>query len=218
MNDTEFIKKFINQTEIEANRYSCLMIALTDARKITGRDCITGEYKLDILSNECNFLNPYSFIGIINYLLILDMVGEIFKAPKFSGTKQNNIYKALKQFSSLKDNDIDACIALRNSLAHNYGLINIPKQSKEYLTKRHKFTLDNRSNANLIEYPSIGQSWSGDFKDKFEKSSTKVGYIKMCDLIEEVYNDIKTKAEKDLIVLALKEGIVELKARFTIRN
>ena len=212
-----FINNFISCLEIEPNRYSSLMIALTDARKITGRDINTGEYKLNILESNDIFLTPHSFIGIINYLLILDMIGEIFKFPDFL-RKQNNIFNSLKQFSSLIDKDIDTFIALRNSLAHNYGLINIPRSSKEFATKRHKFTLDNQQTSLLIEYPAPEKRWSGNFDDKSENSSTKIGYIQLCDVVERVYFNVKENALKGLIILALKKDISELKARFTIRN
>ena len=192
------------------------MIALNDARKITGRDIISGEYQLNIFESGNTLFNPYSFIGIVNYLLILDMIGEIFEISTFSTNKHNNIYKALKQFSLLKNDDIDTCIAIRNSLAHNYGLINIPKDTKEYSTKRHKFVLDNQPNPPLIEYPHEGQGWIGNFNDKSESSSTTIGYIKICDLVEEVYINLKTKAEEGLVLLALNQNIEELKARFTI--
>lgn len=217
MDTPDFTKKFISFREIEANRYSCLVIALTDARLITGRNIDTGQYELNILTNGKNFLNPHSFIGIINYLLILDMMGEIFETPNFKTDKTSNIYKSLEQFSSLRgrDNDIDTIIALRNSLAHNYGLINIPKNQKDYSTKLHKFTIDNSENAELIKYPSPNTVWNCDFLDKSEYSSTKIGYRKVIDLIESVYGYIKNGFEDGSVILSLKDE--ELKARFTIR-
>jgi len=91
MEDIDFIKKFTNSLEIEPNRYSCLIIALTDARKITGRNIDTGNPKLNILESNNTFLNPNSFIGIINYLLILDMIGKIFKKKEITfGRKDKN--------------------------------------------------------------------------------------------------------------------------------
>ncbi len=217
MEGTNFINNFISRLEVEPNRYSSLMIALSDARKITGRDVNNGEYKFNILGSNDIFLIPHSFIGIINYLLILDMIGEIFKLPTFL-SKSNNIYNSLKQFSCLEDRDIDVVIALRNSLAHNYGLINIPYDKKEYRTKLHKFTLDNQQTSPLIEYPNSEKRWSGNFNDKSENSSTIIGYIKLCDLVETVYYNVKENALKGLLILALKQDIIELKSRFTIRN
>lgn len=87
------------------------------------------------------------------------MIGEIFKTAAFSSTKNNTIYRALKQFSSISDHNIDTFVALRNSLAHNYGLVNIPVEKKEFFTKRHKFILDNTEGAELIKYPEPSMKW-----------------------------------------------------------
>lgn len=194
------------------------MIALSDARKITGRNTETGKHELNILESKNLALNPYSFIGIINYLLILDMIGEIFRINTIAinKNKTSNIYKALKQFaSSMDDKDIDTIIALRNSLAHNYGLINIPINKKEIPAKQHKFTISNSETSVLIEYPSTG-IWRGDFLDKSENSSTIISYKGVVDLVEHVYFTLKSECEKGSLVLALKKDIQELKARFTI--
>jgi hypothetical protein len=80
MNLTEFLEKFVCDKLIENNRYSSFSIALEDARKITGRDVATGELKHNILTNRNNgYLEPYSFIGITNYLLLLEIIGKVFE-------------------------------------------------------------------------------------------------------------------------------------------
>lgn len=217
MNEKDFIKKFANSFEIEPNRYSCLVIALQDARKITGRDIITGNITNDFLENDQTFLNPYSFIGLVNYLLILELIGEIFQLKTFSTNKKNNIYKALKQFAhSISDKDIDTIIALRNSLAHNYGLINIPHNTKEDKTKLHKFVLVNSADIDLIKYPN--KLWNKDYADKSDDTSTEISLIKLQDLIESTYNNLIIEIENDSIELDLEKKIDELKARFTIKN
>ena len=215
MNNKDFIKKFVNSLKIEENRYSCLLIALQDARIITGRDIKNGNIKNEILESEQHFLNPHSFIGIINYLLVLELIGEIFKTKTFSTKKKNNIYKALMQFhATINEKDIDTIIALRNSLAHNYGLINIPHNSKEDDTKLHKFTLLNTPNTNLIEYPE--RKWSKQYSDHSEETSTKISVIKLQNLVESTYNNLKTEINNDNATISLS-GIDELKSRFTIK-
>ncbi len=226
-----FIQKFITSREIESKRESCLMIALTDARKLAGRDIASGEIKNNLLiSAGCDVaLTPYSLIGLINYLLVLEMIGEIFKTSRpidgFNQPKDNKIYKALKQFSPLPlcDKDIYVIISLRNSLAHNYGLINIPKCKKEKeeiedLTKLHKFTLNNLDTAELIVYPELKLKRDEIFSNKSNDTSTIIGYIKMVELIESVYEKLKAELIEGNVELALKDGLDELKARFTLRN
>lgn len=220
MNENNYLKKFTRSIKIESHRYSCLMLALQDARKIAGRNILNGQITNDILENDQSFMNPYSFVGVVNYLLILELIGEIFRLKTFSTNKSNKIYKALKQFSasdmtmtSLNERDIDTIIALRNSLAHNYGLINIPSE-KEKKTKLHKFILLNNDNSELIKYPM--QIWNEDFADKSEETSTQISVIKLQDLVERVFLNLTTEIENDTVDLALEKGLDELKARFTI--
>lgn len=216
MSDNDFIKKFISQLQIEDNRYSCLVMALNDARKITGRNTKTGIKESDIILLNDELFLPNSFLGLIQYLIILDMLGTIFKTG-FTTQKTNKIHKALKQYSTLNDSDIDVIISLRNSLAHNYGLINIPNSTNDYSTKLHKFTIINDLSAQLIEYPT--EIWNTvDYSNKKEESSTKIGYMKLCDLVESVYINLKSSFDHGLTELNLNGGIEELKSRFTIRH
>jgi len=215
MNNATFIQKFIKDLEIEKNRFSSLKIAINDARKLTGRNIVSGDSELNILANTNDFLSPDSFICIINYLLILDLIGEVFNVKGFTTKKNNNIYKALKQFSSLtSEKDIDTIIALRNSLAHNYGLINIPRDEKENSTKRHKFILLHYENSFLIKYPTT--IWNGDFKDKSEDTSTQISKINLINLIEQTYKNLVKESENNRIELNLSGGVEELKSRFTL--
>jgi hypothetical protein len=61
MNKEDFIKKFISSYEIEAGRYSCLIIALIDARRLTGRNIDSGFYEQNILTAKNTF---YAVVGV----------------------------------------------------------------------------------------------------------------------------------------------------------
>ena len=215
-NDLKYLEKFAKEYELESNRFSCLHIAIRDARMISGSDIKTGKMKYDILESSDSFLSPYSFIGIINYLLVLELIGMVFKKRAFTTNKKNSIFKSLKQFSSLSDTDIDVIISLRNSLAHNYGLVNIPESQKEYKNKRHLFTLINTESAQLIDYPN--KSWNGSYKTKMNDMYTKIGVHKLFDLVESVYLNLKSSLEQGDVDYALDGGIEELKTRFTIMH
>jgi len=226
MNKIDFINKFVKSYEIEDNRFSCLMIALTDARKITAHFDNHGKFEFNVLETNNTFLSPFSFIGIINYLLFLEMIGEIFKLKTFNNTKTNkktnNIYKALKQFgNNISEKDIWSIVALRNSLAHNYGLINIPFENIKNIKKRemltHKFILSNVDNTDLIIYPT--NNWKEkDFSDKNDNTSTRISIFKLIDFIESVYLNLKKAIEFNQVELSLDGDLEELKARFTIQN
>lgn len=227
----KYLLKFATTREIEPNRYSCLKIALDEARILNGRDENGWFIENNVLENGKTFLNQYSFIGLINYLLILDLIGEVFKLKKSKSNLKNQpkIYKTLKQFSSLNDKDIYTINALRNSLAHNYGLVNIPTDKKYFNTSLHKFILLDSDDSELIKYPEIewktvvseddkeNPSTKINFKDKDEKSSTKVSPIKLQELVEEVYQNLLNELTNNNVELSKSiNGIDELNARFTI--
>lgn len=219
MLEKEFIDKFLTINSIETkesvSRYSTLGLALKDARLIAGRDIYTGDKKKNYVKNTQSFLYEGSLIGIIGYIIILEIIGEVFERnDKSIKRKKNNITNALKRFSNLRSKDIYVLIALRNSLAHNYGLANIPKHNKEYNTKRHKFTLVYSKESELIEYPS--SKWDGDFFDNSDDTETKIGIIALAELVESVINQVKSLNDVQKIELALKGGFQELKKRFTI--
>jgi len=139
----DLIKKFVTVRFMENHRQSCLMMALENARILSGRDRKTGESRKapntgtvapDLLESLCFKNNKYgttdSFGGLIHYLILLDLIGEVLK-PKNKTCNKTNIYKALTFFSSINDDEKWVIVALRNSLAHNYGLVNVPKNSKK---------------------------------------------------------------------------------------
>lgn len=212
MNEKEFIKRFTSELVIEEidknhKRYSCLMLALTDARKLTARDQKTGKPNYDLLENEKSFFDPNSFICLINYLLILDLIGEVFVKGK-----DKNIMKALSKFGAeISKEDKYAIKALRNSFAHNYGLINISK-NKEFC---HKFILEFSENSLIIKHPEI--EWDGIFnKTKSDVTSTTIYVKNLIDYIEDIWKKLNTEIDGETIDIVLDDRIEELKSRFTV--
>jgi hypothetical protein len=142
------------------------------------------------------------------------MIGAIFIIKGFRTTKTTNIYFALKQYGgNISDKEINTIIALRNSMAHNYGLINIPRPS-ERETKLHKFILLNGENNCLINFPYT--TWNGDFSNKEEANSTTISISKLIELIEKTHKELIRQIKADNIVLRLSKGKEELNSRFTI--
>jgi hypothetical protein len=215
MTDQKFIESLldINQPmSVELNRLSTISILLRGARKLSGRDLLTGIY----LRSEINFENftdqiyhSNQFSGLINYLIFLEQIGSIFE---LKSRKKNGIHIALENFSFLSSQQIVAIRALRNSMTHNFGLASeiIPENKG----KRHKFTLSIERNANIVSLPK--NKWEGDFTDKSEQSNTIIYIIDLSDLVENIYSQLKTEVSSNNIKIALKNGLDELKARFTI--
>lgn len=217
MDQDEFVEKFINQRIIEANRNSCLVMALQDARLLNGRDKKTGKFKNIILRDKDYFYNPNSFTGLVIYLILLDMIGHIFLKKGFKTKHTNKIHKTLEQFSNLDDKEIAVVISLRNSLAHNYSLVNIPYLEKKNYKELHKFELIYVDTPFIISIPSELNKWKRkDFKDKRDESSTKIGVKKLIDEFENVYSNLNNEFKQGNVTLD-SIGLEELKSRFTIR-
>jgi len=213
MKTSDFVKNFVIKEEMESGRYSCLRLALKDARMISGRNLKTGKIENKFLYRDDSFLPPNSFIAVINYLLILDMIGEIFVTSPLNN-RTNSIYRALKSFSNITDNEIDVVIALRNSLAHNYSLANIPKHKKLINKQQHIFTLNYDPNIALVQFPK--KVWNGNLSNR-DKYMTQVGVQQLSNVVERVYFNLGKMARKNLLSIFLKNGVKELKYRFTIR-
>ena len=238
--EKELIKSFVSNRYLEDHRQSCLVMALETARILSGRDKKTGaSIKLDdctVMPDVLYSKSPYfkhnefgssdNLAGLINYLLLLDLIGNVFKPKNLAKKKDgNSINKALAYFSSITDEkERWTIVALRNCLAHNYGLINIPeipkKKKQEEIEKikekyQHKFCLHlNDGTKDLIKIPTT--RWNGNYTDKDESTSTQIDVCKLIDAIEETYENLKEMAENGELELCLKDGEAELMTKFTI--
>ncbi|MEQ8909387.1 MAG: hypothetical protein RIC95_09355 [Vicingaceae bacterium] len=194
----------------EEGRSSNLIIALRGARKLTGRDIKTG--KLLSKKESLNKMNQdfkdgtyhsSLFLGLVNYLIILDLIGSLFSKQTANKQRKNGLENALENFTVLKKEEKDAIKELRNSLAHNFGL----GQPKNI------FSLSN-SYPKMISLPES----KNDFfvtKSKSKDSYTKINDVKLCSFVEEVFNEVKKCFGSN--ELKLKNGLneQEIKSRFT---
>jgi hypothetical protein len=209
MNLTEFLEKFVCDKLIESNRYSSFSNALEDARKITGRDGATGALKHHILTNKNNgHLEPYSFIGITNYLLLLEIIGKVFE-PNVSSSGKKGIRVALQHFSDIDEKDQYVIEALRNALVHSYSLVNIPSNQDYHENSQHLFTLSASEDAPLILYPDI--SWDGNFNNKAKNRSAIVQTNRLFDEVELTLENVRAGVRDGSIKSRIK--LPELKAR-----
>jgi hypothetical protein len=211
--DQKQIDFIINLISVEsANNKSCstFSLALRDARFITGRDLLTGECKHYLLQNNKNqHLKPYSPICLLNYLIILEMVGKIFKM-KNQLDSTNGIVSALFNFSDLEEKDRYTINALRNALAHSYSLTNIPEKEKYYEHSRHLFAYHITGDFPLIQYSD--NEWNGGYYQI--ESRTWIQINKLFNLIEIIVKSILGKIGNDEIELQM--DIAELETRYYI--
>ena len=160
------------------NRRSCLLMAIRSARYLTGRDVITGkaigicEMEYTILKNDdvttLQLYNEHFFSGLAMYLIAIDCIGCLFDNLTITPKTENNnsIIRALKSFSTLDDERIEAVKDLRNTLAHNFGLATESKGGAK--KTKHKFTLSFSDKAEAIKLPKKRLGW------RFWKQKTKL--------------------------------------------
>lgn len=187
--------------------FSSLVFVLRDAREITGRNLENGEH---IISPPHGRLD--SWLGALGYLTILDQIGKCYR-PKLKSNipKTNSITKALKYFTRLNENEINAIYALRCAFSHDYSLFNIgPKGEKDPLT--HHFTVTGIGYDNLVELPKY--AWDGKHDNKTFENRTVINLIKLGDLVEGIYDTLTTYFTADELIIDLPGGHMELKDRY----
>jgi hypothetical protein len=209
-----FIEKFLDiEQPMENNpvRFSTMALLVKSARKLSGRNLLTGIYEMKEL-NESNFTDqtyhPFMFTGLINYLIFLEQIGSIFKPKAATKIKQTNgIYCALEYFSLLDNDKKSAVKALRNTLTHKFGLATENKESDKY-----RFQLSIERNSEII----IPKNWDGNFSTKTDDTLTTVHIIDLADFVETIYVNILESWKAQTLELVVKEGIDEVKSRYTI--
>jgi len=206
-----FISSFISIESTNNNFCSTFSMALRDARLITGRDIKTGEVSQFILTNrKKEYLKPYSPIGLLNYLIILEMIGNLFQKTENKAI-ESGIISALKNFSNLKvKKEIYTINALRNALAHSYSLTNIPKKEIYNKTSLHLFAFHITGDFPMIQYPN--PIWDGDYEKT--DSRTWIQINKLFNTIESIIQFIANNLENDEI--KLKMEINEIKTKYFI--
>ena len=131
--------------------WSSLDAGLRDARHVTGRDESTG-----VVVEE---QRTQRWLGVAGYLSILDQLGSVVVAAgRRAPTQASPRFKlAAATFCGIRGEDERALWALRNSLIHDFSLINIPT-SRSGPTLR-AFSL--RTVGAMVEHPA--QDWDGTF-------------------------------------------------------
>lgn len=209
MKDKEVINFHLTNSYIESSPltfFSGFCGALKDARKMTGRNIETGAKDG---SNQFGHLG--SWLGTIGYLSLLDQIGGCFKRVGGPSVEENKsgIIKALKYFSNLDDNQINAIYALRNSFAHDFSLQNVGKRAG--LT--HHFEVGNSPIEPLIILPS--NPWDGILESKSKKNMTKINLQALGDEVEKLVKNLIQLNSKNQVEIILEKGKEELIARYS---
>lgn len=121
------------------------------------------------------------------------------------------LFKALKLFTLLNDDKIDAIYALRCSFAHDYSLFNIPTNGKPSLF--HYFQVHQGENGEVVYLPEV--RWDGNHQNQTPQNLTKVNLELLGDLVEGICTNLKNLAEKDELEIMLTDGSDELIYRYS---
>lgn len=219
MTNSRLFSKLLDMKQPMSNRptrFSSIILLLKSGRKLFGCDINTGEYKMKEyyvtnFSEETYY--SFQFSGLINYLIFLEQIGSIFKLKNCDNLKESyGINAALTHFSSITDNaKINAIVSLRNSLIHRFGLAT-EKNPKNKPPR--KFILSIERNSDIVKLPNI--EWDGTFSNKLGRTSTTIFIVDLVILIETVYQKICEENKKNNLDIKLKDGIDELKTRYTL--
>ena len=169
---------------------SALMAALIDARKVTGRDLNTGKI-INIEETGC-------WAGTLAYMSLIDHIGTVFKKSTFEIQNENSFIDALKNFSDLKEEDINALYALRCSFVHNYFLYNIHPRNKPQLT--HLFNVT-RGQGPVVALPFL--SWNGNVLDR--NNITTVNLEAFGNLSEDIYKHLQNLLKDGQLTIKVQE-------------
>ncbi len=219
MEAKEIIKQFVLCKDMGNGRESCLIKALEDSRRLYHNEDLWARINANKAGAEEEMIGltkriELSFLSLIGYLILLDLIGEVFTEKK---KKEINIISAINNFGSSELKKCKYIVnALRNSLAHNYGLVNVPDSEQYDEESLHKFTLSEEINGNG-EIFKRKQKWKREnWMDKNEDTSTIVNTGKLIREIEILVKNLQENAVSEELSICLDGKIDELYARFTI--
>jgi hypothetical protein len=180
--------------------FSGIVAALRDARKTTNRNQDTGE--------KIPNTHHGSWLGAIGYLVLLNQIGNCFKPKNIAGVRENSIVKALKYFTNLNDNEINAIYALRCSFAHDYSLTNINRNP----LRQHRFNVCVGDNFVVL---LAKNPWNGDMQNKDRNNITTISLEGLADLIESIFAKLIELLNRDELECILPGGPLELLNRYS---
>lgn len=198
-----------NEIDEKTTVFSSLVAVLRDAREITGRDLENGKRMESPPHGRLD-----SWLGASGYLTLLDQIGKCYRPKnKEKIRNSNNIYKALKYFTHLKEDEIKSIYALRCAFSHDYSLFNIGRKGANDKLTQH-FTVTGEGYTRLISLPK--KQWNGKHLDKSLENFTTINLPLLGDLVEGIYNCLVEYFNTDELEVDLEGGYMELKNRYIL--
>ncbi|EHO68661.1 hypothetical protein [Segatella maculosa] len=206
------------------SRKSTLQLALESAKfhlgikgtddinymKFSFRHNLVGQAKNGINTDLCSD-EAELFSALLLYLNALEQIGTLFCKEE---EVENGIKKAISAFcpKTFGEDETKAIKNLRNSLAHNFGLVNYNQRNKKP-TEKFTICFDDKEEI-IVELPK--RKWEGSFKDKSDDAQCKIYVFPLIRMIEQIISKVKKQYKNDTLSFAI-EDLEEIKARFTIK-
>ncbi len=160
--------------------------------------------------------HSFYMTSLLLYLICLEQIGNLFEDSEYG------INKAVKEFHNnsnsrkldkVSDDELVAIRNLRNSLAHNLGLVNIKTDNKK---ATHKYTLSfNKKNGNkIVTMPK--NPFNGDYTDKNKDTSVIIYVPALIEMVESIITEVKNRVKAKTLKLD-DSRFAEIQTRFTIR-
>ena len=203
MDENKVIANVLNLNHDKKGKISTLWVALRGARELTGRNVESGKkcstINFENIEQQCRnqTFSSNKFVGLATYLIIIDLIGNIFKHSEKKEIKDNFI-QALSHFSTLNSEEISSLKNLRNSLAHKFSLGN---ESEVYVLDYSTTETYLIKHAEII-YPSVKR-----VNKKNDKNMTTVNYDNICDLVERIYETLKVLNDNSKLEIIRKYKI-----------
>lgn len=180
------------------------LVALEEARHLSGRDIKTGHY------------NPHhkyvGFLGLLGYLCLIDHLGGVFspKNPSRPSPSPNDFKRLLYEFTSLSSDEISALYGLRCSLAHNFSQTNTDPRNL------YCFTIA-RSLTEPLHTPALVK-WDGVFRESVDNPyqyHTKINSVKVGDLVEDIHKSLIHHHQNLNLECLLNQPSIEMITRYS---
>ena len=153
------------------------------------------------------------WLAAIGYFALLEQIGNCFR-PRDTQVKvhgnENGIKKALKFFSDLKKEQIDALYALRCAFAHDFSLSNIKTDNTRHV---YHFRVTEGTGTPLVLFSK--EEWDGSYQNIKPETTTTVNLELFGDMVENLITRLQEMAKNDQIKIVLKGGAEELEKRYS---
>jgi len=154
--------------------------------------------------------------SLLLYLNCLEQIGSLFEDDEHGINRAVNEFhnkRTNRKLDEVTEDELTAIRNLRNSLAHNLGLVNINPKTKE---ATHKYTLEftYKSGSRIVDLPPI--PFNGDYTDKMEETSVKIYVPALIEMVEGVIAEVQNRFKSGTLKPD-ESRFSEIQTRFTIR-